>query len=175
MGMTMPHYPNIMKPIVKVGLVVAGYVIAVAMATAAVVCHLIVLGGPAGSAGGGMNAFGDGLLFLAIFGVAAVPPTVAAFFFLRPYPAFWRGFSVMALVFACTSLTIFIPVAVDSRSAVVDWIFLRVLVSPLFALVFGLSIFFAPTRAFRIALLIATVMEAAGFAGWVITCFLRNP
>ena len=82
-----------MKPQVKVGLVVAGYIIAVAAAAADVGCHLITIGGPARQDYSGMNAFGDSLLFLAVFGVAAVLPTGASCFFLRPYPAFWRVFS----------------------------------------------------------------------------------
>jgi len=163
-----------MKPHVKICLVVAGYVIAVAVASAAVACHLIALGGLNNPAYSGMNAFGDSLLFLAVLGVAAVPPTGAAFFWLRPYPAFWRGFSITALVFAVTSLEAFVAVANDSHSMMAGLAFLRILVAPLFALTFGLSVFLAPSRAFRFALLIATVIEVTGFACWVITCIIRN-
>ena len=163
-----------MKPRAKVGLVIVGYVIALALAVAAVACHLMALSGSSNPANGGMNAFGDSLLFLAVFGVAAVPPTGAAFFFLRPYPAFWRGFSIGALAFAVTSLAAFIAVAFDPRSMLASLAFLRILVAPLFALMFGLSVFFAPNRGLRIALLIATVIEVMGFACWVITCLLRN-
>ena len=99
----LPRSLNTMKPRVKVGVVVAGYVIAVAVAAAAAACRLIAIGGPSSPSYSGMNAFGDSLLFLAVFGVAAVPPTGAALFFLRPYPAFWRGYSVVALAFALTS------------------------------------------------------------------------
>jgi hypothetical protein len=45
-------------------------------------------------------AFGDDLLFLGVFGVAAVVPSGAALFFLRPYRTFWLGLSVAALVVA---------------------------------------------------------------------------
>jgi hypothetical protein len=163
-----------MKPWVKVVVVVVGYVIAAATAAAAVACHMFILGDSSNSANGGMAAFGDSLLFLAVFGVVAVPPTGAAFFFLRPYPAFWQGFSGVALIFAVTSLAAFIAFALDRHSTAAGWAVLRLLVAPLFALLFGLSILFAPNRSFRIALLIAVVIEATGFAGWVITCFLRN-
>lgn len=163
-----------MKPLVKVGLVGAGYVIAVAIAAAAVACRLVAIGGPGRQDYSGMNAFGDSLLFLAVFGVAAVPPTGAALYFLRPYPAFWRGFSIVALVFAFTGLAASTAVAIDSRSTVAGFAFLRILVAPLFALAFGLSGCFAPHRAARIALLAASGIEATGFACWVITCFLRS-
>ena len=163
-----------MQPLAKFGLVVAGYVLAIAVAAAAVACHLIATGGSAAQASSGMNAFGDGLLFLAVFGVAAIPPTGAALFFLRPWHAFWRGFSVVALVFALTSLAAFIEVIIDSRSMVGGLAFFRILVAPLFTLAFLLSGFFAPNRASRIALLVATAIEAAGFACWVGTCLLRN-
>jgi hypothetical protein len=163
-----------MKLRAKAGLVIAGYVIALVLAAAAVACHLTALSGSSDPDNGGMSAFGDSLLFLAVFGVTAVPATGAAFFFLRPYPAFWRGFSVGALVFAVTSLAAFSAVAFDSRSLLASLAFLRILVAPLFALTFGLSIFFAPNRALRFALLFSTVIEVMGFACWLIMCLLRN-
>jgi hypothetical protein len=43
---------------------------------------------------------------------------------------------------------------------------LRILVAPLFALTFLLSGLFAPSRSARIALIVATVIEAAIFARW---------
>jgi hypothetical protein len=170
----LPHSPGIMKPWVKVGVVVAGYVVAVAVAAAAAACHTIVLTDSGNPTNGGMYAFGDSLLFLAAFAVAAMFPTGAAFFFLRPYPAFWRGFSGVALVFATTSLMAFIAVALDRHSTTAGWAVLRLLVAPLFALLSGFSVFFAPNLGFRIALLIAAMLEATGFAGWVITFFLRS-
>ncbi|MEI6178036.1 MAG: hypothetical protein WCS43_14180 [Verrucomicrobiota bacterium] len=163
-----------MKPHAKVGLVGAGYVIAVAAAAAAVGCHLIAIGGPARQDYSGMNAFGDSLLFLVVFGVAAVPPTGASCFFLRPYPAFWRVFSVVAPVVALTGFGAFIAVAIEARSMVGGLAFLRILVAPLFTLAFGISGFLAPNRASRIALFAATAMEMAAFACWMITCFVRN-
>jgi len=118
-----------------------------------------------------MYAFGDSLLFLAVFGVAAVPATGAALFFLRPYRSFWLVFSIAALGIAVTGLAAFIDYiaarTADAASIVHAWsalVVLRILVAPLLALAFLLSGFFAPNRSSRIALLVATVSEVAVFA-----------
>jgi hypothetical protein len=163
-----------MNPFVKVGLVVAGYALAVAVAVAAVMCRMILIGDSGAQTSGGMSAFGDSLLFLAVFAVAALLPTGAALFFLRPYQAFWRWFSVAVFVFALSSFAAFIIVIADPRSVARSFAFLRVLVAPCFTLAFGLSVFFAPQRGSRIALLVAAGIEIAGFACWVITCLVRN-
>jgi len=57
-----------MNSLTKVGLVIAGYVIAAGVAAAAVAFHLFTIGGSSSPAYSGMNAFGDSLLFLAVFG-----------------------------------------------------------------------------------------------------------
>jgi len=165
---------NTMHPLTKVGFVIAGYVIAAAVAAAAVASHLLAIGGPFSPTYSGMNAFGDSLLFLAVFGVVAILPTSAALYFLRSYRAFWRRFSVVALVVALTSLAAFIVVSIDSRSVIAGLAFPRILVAPLFALAFGLSGLFSPDRAPRIALFVATVIEITGFACWLGTCIIRN-
>jgi hypothetical protein len=50
-----------------------------------------------------MYAFGDVLLYLGTFAVAAVPATAGALFFLRPYPRFWKALSATARVIAATA------------------------------------------------------------------------
>lgn len=168
------HRQNSMKPRGKLGLVIAGYVLAAAVAAAVVACHLAVIGGPSSPGYGGMNAFGDTLLFLAAFGVAAIPATGAALFFLRPHAGFWRGYSIAALVFALTSLAAFLMVVIDPRSLMAGLAFPRILVAPLFTLAFLLSGGFAPARAARIKLFAAAATEITGFLCWVATCLLRN-
>ena len=42
---------------------------------------------------GGMTAFGDSFFFLIVLGGAAIPATVAALYFLRSNPGFWRVLS----------------------------------------------------------------------------------
>jgi hypothetical protein len=115
-----------------------------------------------------MYAFGDGLLFLAVFGAVAIVPTGAALIFLRPYRPLWIGLSIAALVLAVTApLGVLVCVAEShgllSRSC---WdlfaavCVFRVLGSPLFTAAGMLvSAIIAPGRASRAALLAATGME----------------
>jgi hypothetical protein len=160
-----------MRPIVKVGLIVAGYVVAFLVAFAVVAVHVAATSGPDRQGYGAMYSFGDDLLFLAVFGVAAVPPTAAALFFLRSYRAFWLVLSVVALGIAATGLAAFIAYVAsrtaDAGSVLHTWsaaASLRILGAPLFGLAFLLSGLFAPNRASRIVLLVATAIEAAVFA-----------
>jgi hypothetical protein len=152
----------------KVGLVAAGYVGAVLVAVAAVAMYVASTSGPDRQTYAAMYDFGDSLLFLAVFGVAAVLPTGAALFFLRPHRSFWRALSIAALTIAATGLAAFIEYlasrATDAGSVLQAWsalASLRMLVAPLFALIFLLSGVFAPNRSSRIALSLATLIEAA--------------
>src|SRR5438034_1249825 len=135
-----------MRPLVKVGLVGAGYIGAFALASAVVTAYVAATSGPDRQNYGAMFAFGDDLLFLGVFGVAAVVPSGAALFFLRPYRSFWRVFSVTALVVATTAVAAFFDDLAwrgsDARSAANAWsalASLRILIAPLFALAFLLS------------------------------------
>jgi hypothetical protein len=160
-----------MRGWVKVGLVVGGYVGAVLIATAVVAVHVAVTSKDRiGS--DGMYAFGDSLFFLAAFGLASIPATGVGLFFLRPFPAFWRHFSTAALIIAATALAALIVYVVaqtaNPHSTFYAWsalAILRIIVAPLFALGFFLATIFAPNRAARIALFVATLLETAAFGG----------
>lgn len=67
-----------MKPFLKSGVVAVGYIAAFLIASAAVGVRLANTSGPDAQASSGMYAFGDALLFVAVFGVAALVPTGAA-------------------------------------------------------------------------------------------------
>jgi hypothetical protein len=71
-----------MKPVLKVAIVAGGYVLAFLMASAAVALKAALTRESDAQASGGMAAFGDLVLFVAVFGAAALAPTGAAFFFL---------------------------------------------------------------------------------------------
>src|SRR5438045_8405183 len=73
-----------MRPIAKAGIVAGGYVAAFAVARLVVSIYVASTSGPDRQTYGAMFGFGDMLLFLAVFGLAAVPATAAALFFLRP-------------------------------------------------------------------------------------------
>jgi hypothetical protein len=74
-----------MNRLVKFGVVLAGYVTSVLAACAAVDFRQPHTQGEHVQASAGMYAFGDALLFLAVFGVAALFPTGLALHFLRPF------------------------------------------------------------------------------------------
>ena len=130
----------------KVALVVTGYVVALLVAAGVVAVYVALTDSPDRQASSGMCAFGDGLLFLAVFGVVGAVPTGVALFFLRSWRRCWPALAVAALITA-------IPGAL--------------------ALGFGLATVFAPSRSPRLALLAATLAEAGVFGGWVAALGLR--
>ena len=71
-----------MRPFVKLALVAAGYLAAWLVATLVVAVHEAATANDARGADG-MYAFGDLLLFIAVFGFIAFFPTLAAIRFLR--------------------------------------------------------------------------------------------
>src|SRR5439155_18981405 len=93
-----------MKSSSKVILVVAGYLVALVVAAVVVSVYIAATNGPDRQASSGMSAFGDSILFLGVFALAAIPATGAALFFLRPYHTFWRIISVGALALATTGV-----------------------------------------------------------------------
>jgi hypothetical protein len=168
-----------MRPSVKIGLVSAGYVFALLIAFGVEAIYVAVTSGPDRQLYGGMYAFGDSLLFLAVFGVASVPPTAAAFFFLRPYRAFWLAFSAAALALAATGLgacLAYVAARAADSAILQSWsgvAVLRILIAPLFALLFLFALVFAPNRSSRVALLVATLVEVGIFACVILIWFLR--
>jgi hypothetical protein len=162
-----------MRTVAKVGLVGAGYVAAFAIASVVVASHIAATGGPDRQVYGAMFAFGDDLLFLAVLGVASVPATGAALFFLRPHRAFWRTLSVAAVTIASSSVAALVGnvarSVLDTRSglqSLMVYASLGILVAPLFAMLFLLSGFFAPNRCARISLIVAGAVEIVVFAYW---------
>src|SRR5436305_13369909 len=71
-----------MKPVLRVAIVVGGYLLALLMASAAVALHAALTRESGAQASGGMSAFGDLVLFVVVFGAIALLPTGAAVFFL---------------------------------------------------------------------------------------------
>jgi hypothetical protein len=71
-----------MKPLFKVAIIAGGYLLAVLVAFAAVALHAALTSESGAPASGGMSAFGDLALFVAVFGAVALVPTAAALFFL---------------------------------------------------------------------------------------------
>lgn len=158
--------------------VVGGYILAFLIALAVVVLHGAVSRGPDAQASAGMLAGGDALLFLAVFGVAAIPASVAGLYFLRPVRAFWTLLSGIALVVAFTSLAALIEYLAARNappdSPIVAWSSLaitRIIAAPLFGLTFLLAGLFAPNLPARIILLVTTFIEVAIFTSMVMISF----
>jgi hypothetical protein len=174
-----------MKPFLKGAVVAGGYIAAFLMASATVAIRIASTSGPDAQASSGMYAFGDAMLFVAVFGVSALVPTGAALFFLRPYPRFWTVFSALGLAVAVTGITAAILFAVGrhaTSSPLATWAglsVLRILVAPLLALTFLVCTLFSPHRSSRFAFLAATVMEAAasayGGAVWFVPLYFHRP
>ena len=169
-----------MRPLAKVGLVAAGYIGAFAVASAVVAVHIATTSGTDRQQYGAMFSFGDDLLFLAVFGAAAVVPYATALFFLRPYRLFWRVLSVTALLVAATTVLMFNyfpPQPSAAHSAAKAWLafagLLRILISPFFALGCLVATVIAPSRRPRLALLVATAMESTVFVWIAFTWFFR--
>jgi hypothetical protein len=165
-----------MKPRVKVALVGAGYVGAFALASAVVASYIVATSGPDRQTYGAMFDFGDSLLFLAVFGVAAVVPSGAALFFLRPYRPFWTVLSVAGLAVAATAVAAFLNFvswrwadAQTVRSAWSALASLRILLAPWFALACLVCAVMAPGRPPRLALLAAALIESFVFAGYLLS------
>ena len=112
-----------MKQSVKIGIVAGGFAAALLIAVAVVALHIALTSGPTAQASSGMYAFGDLVLFVAVFCVVGLAPTAAALL---------AGYSI-----------------------------LRILAAPLLAFVFMLCAIMTPQRLPRLALLVATLMEAA--------------
>jgi len=172
-----------MTALKKLAIVGGGYIAAFSIAAAAVVAHMVITGEDAQTSGG-MYAFGDLLLFVAVLGGLSVAPTGAALFFLRPYRRFWTLLSACGLAVAAGSGAAAVLFAIGrhaTSSPLATWASLSALgfvVAPLLALTFLVCALVAPHRAPRWALLAATVMEAAlgAYGGWVLfaSIFLPN-
>lgn len=141
--------------------------------------------GPDRQTSGGMYAFGDGTLFIAVFGVCALVPTGGALFFLRPHYAFWAMLAGSSFLLAVSGVASAVIFAVERHAPPSYWAtwaafsVVRILISPIFALMFLLCAVVSPKRSFRIAFIAATVMEAAvsayGGAVWFLPLLFRRP
>lgn len=159
-----------MKPAAKFGLVAAGYLLAFLAAMGVTALYVALTESPDRVASGGMYAFGDSLLFLAVFAAAAIPATGAAFYFLRPVRWFWQASAFGAVAVAVTGLAAGVILLVAARaapgSAWHGWDalgVLRILAAPGFALGFLLAALFAPAWSFRLVFLAATAVEGLVF------------
>jgi hypothetical protein len=159
-----------MNRLVKCGTVLAGYALALLLAGVAVEIRFLHTQGSDAQASAGMYAFGDALLFIAVFSAAAVIPTGVALYFLRPCRWFWTALPLAALAIALSGVlgallcvaTARLPI--PRQSPLQYWAalsVLRTLAAPLLAAVFVLSALIAPSPAARWTLAAAALSESA--------------
>src|SRR5581483_2559155 len=150
----------------KLALVAGGYVAALLVALGVVAVYVSLTSGPDRQASSGMYAFGDSLLFLGVLGVASVPASAVA---------------VTVAVTGIAALVVYLgsqsaDPAADSLTATFHaWsgpAVLRILVSPLCALAFGVAAVPAPSRGARILLGLGCLAEAIVFA-WIAFVWAR--
>jgi len=156
-----------MKRFSKLGMVLAGY--AAALLVSVAVFYIYVLARKVLTPdAGGMQAFGDFLLFLALLGFSALIPSGLAMYFSRTSQKFWTVFSIASLLLATTGLIVALIMGKLPQSSWVAWVgligLLEVMGSPLFAVGFGISAVFAPDRRSRWFLIAAASIEVAVIA-----------
>ena len=88
----------------KIGLVFAGYVVAILAGWATGVLYDLRMAQMPYDTSGGMYAAGQGMAVLGVFLVIALVPTLLALWFLRRSEALWRTIAVGAIAFATIGL-----------------------------------------------------------------------
>jgi hypothetical protein len=169
----------------KAGIVGGSYVAAILLAFCAVSIYINQTRGPDRDASAGMYAFGDALLFVAVFGVVSTIPTGLALVFLRQSWRFWVACSIVALVVASTSFAAVAIIVLESQKVALSaslnawamFAFPRIFVSPFLAASFGLSALIAPEARFRWYLFSAATIEGVssiyGFFHWFAPLFFH--
>lgn len=133
-----------MRASARIGMVAGGYAIAVAVAWAVTAVYTFVTAGPDRLTYGAMYGFGDAVLFLGVFAVAALPATGLWLHFLRGSAWFWSALSVLGLGASALSLLLLGCELLRGPRAALLWAPLWFLSSPVFIGGFGLAFFFAP-------------------------------
>jgi hypothetical protein len=166
----------------RIGLVLGGFVVAFSVASVLVYIRQLRTSEPDTQASPGMYAAGDIMLFVMEFTVLALIPTGFGLYFLRSYGKFWAALSIVALTIAITgpvggclsALTINSPMRQSPLVIAGDLGFLRAMGAPLLVLGFLTCAAFAPSRRPRWALLVATRLECAASAYFVIRLWLAR-
>ena len=158
-----------MNKFVKIGIVIAGYILALIGAFVVTYIRELATQGTDVQASQGMFAFGQSMLFLLVFGVLALIPTVLAFYFLRSSEKFWNWFAVLSLAFSIMGLVVVIANAVmnandantlSSFAAVLSLIgVLGVFGAPLLIIGFLILAVIAPSAHPRLLLLASAGLE----------------
>ena len=123
--------------------------------------------GPDAQASAGMYAFGDFMLFVAVFGIAALLPTGLGLYYLRPVRFFWTFLAIAALPVVATGPVCAVSVELMRHLRNAPSFLqtgaalgvLQLLGAPLLAAWLLLCACLAPTRFPRWTMLGATIVE----------------
>jgi hypothetical protein len=111
---------------------------------------------------GGMQAFGDLLLFAGFTVVLALIPTAFALYFLRPVATFWTCLPVACIALAATGPVAAIIVPRMQDTTLLQFFgLMRLLGAPLLAFGFLVVALIAPARRARRVVLAAMALEGA--------------
>jgi hypothetical protein len=166
---------------VQIGVVVAGYGAAIAVAIVATWIYDARISALPYDTSGGMYAGGEAIYSLAVFLAVALVPTSLALWFLRRHEKFWNAIAVTSLAFAGAGLlAVLTPLATRStRSIALSLVGLLALAQllgmPFWFLTFALFAVLAPTREARRKLLVAIGIEVAIGGCALVHWFVRAP
>jgi hypothetical protein len=155
---------------IKLGIVGGGYGMALLVGLLVAQTGIWMTAGNSHSSGG-MAAFGDAILFLGVFGAAAIIPTCAVYYFLRPLRSFWTVYGGGVLLLAASALAalvVFFLARTNSGPSV--WLILAVLrlvAAPPFAILMFLGGIFSPVASSRWMLFVGGALESIAFAGFL--------
>ena len=158
----------------KIAIVLGGYALAVAIGLAGEQAYELATPNVDRATYSGMSAFGDSLVFLGAFGLAALAPTGAALWFLRGWRPFWLALTALA---AASTILAFVGIVpwVTRQPFTNAWLGLapiRAIAAPLFALAAAIAALIAPSRGIRIALFAVAAGESLAFL--IALIFLRS-
>src|SRR3954470_12057831 len=142
----------------KTLMLAAGYAAAIALGLAAATLQNARGAGESD----GMMAFSETLVFIFAFGLAALVPTGAWLYWLRPYAGFWSAVSWASLAIALTAVAAVLINLIAPHSTWAAMGFLRFFATPLFVAAFIVCAALAPDRASRALLWLAAGFEGVG-------------
>src|ERR1700716_562055 len=166
-----------MERLSKPGVVLIGYAAALFVSCVVFYAYVYVSNWTnAVQASGGMQAFGDFLLLVGLFGFLALFPTALALYYLRPFEKFWRVFSIASVVLAISGLLAAVMIGRLQRppGAILGVGFfglMEILGAPLLGLCFSTCAVIAPTRSSRRFLFAAAGIEFV-VSAYVFVCLV---
>ena len=155
-----------MSRLANIGIVVAGYVAALAASFVAGWWYDRWAAAQPYDTSGGMYAGGQLITELAVLLAASLPPTLIALWWLRRHEGFWKATAAMSLAFAAAGLLAVLSPLVLVDDSLRGWRSILELVRisqllgvPLWSVAMGLIAVLAPFQAARRTMTVAVALE----------------